>query len=76
MKVKDLIVDEKNHKVAIWGASTADSVIGPYSNEYMVTIYLTKEGDKVEKILEFVDSLKSASFFTKLAAHLEKQPAS
>jgi hypothetical protein len=69
--VKDIIVNEQEHKAVIWCSSTASSVIGPYSNEYMLLIYMTPDGTMVEKILEFVDSRLSVEFFPKLKAHFE-----
>ena len=46
--------------------STADSDIGPYTNEYALILHFTEDGKQVTKFLEFVDSAFSTKFFKEL----------
>lgn len=71
--IHQLVEDEKANTVAIWCSSTADTIIGPYGNEYMILLSFNKAGDKVEKFIEFVDTEYSKSFFGRLRAHLEQK---
>ncbi|KAJ4390943.1 hypothetical protein N0V93_004542 [Gnomoniopsis smithogilvyi] len=68
-----LIEDEKANTVVIWCSSTADTVIGPYGNEYVLLLHFNETGDKVEKIVEYVDTEYSKSFFGRLRTYLEEQ---
>jgi ketosteroid isomerase-like protein len=71
VKVNDIIEDARANKVAVWAESTADTDIGPYKNEYMLVFYLDERGEKVERMLEFVDSANSVEFFPKLRKYAE-----
>lgn len=71
--VHQLVEDEKANTIAIWCSSTADTIIGPYGNEYMLLLFFNEAGDKVEKVIEFVDTEYSKSFFGRLRAHLEQK---
>ncbi|KAF5336308.1 hypothetical protein D9758_014475 [Tetrapyrgos nigripes] len=65
IKVKEMIVDEKERKVVIWASSTGETIIGPYKNEYVFILECGKDG-RVEWIREFVDSKYTSDFFAKL----------
>ncbi|KAF5336282.1 hypothetical protein D9758_014490 [Tetrapyrgos nigripes] len=65
LKVKEMIVDEKERKVAIWAGSTGETVIGPYKNEYVFILECGEDG-RAEWIREFVDSKYSSDFLAKL----------
>ncbi|KAF2965227.1 hypothetical protein GQX73_g8350 [Xylaria multiplex] len=71
--IDDVIEDPAQNKVAIWARSTASTDIGPYSNEYIVILYMNEAGDKVTKFLEFVDSSNSVVFFPKLREHIAQK---
>lgn len=64
--VDDVFEDVAGNRVAIWCSSTADTAIGPYRNEYVLMFYFNKDGTKVIRIREFVDSASSKYFFTKM----------
>ena len=51
----------------IHASSTANTRIGTYTNEYALFITFTRDGEKVAKIEEFVDSAYSTRFFAQLA---------
>lgn len=44
--------------------------MGPYGNEYMITLQMTDDDLQVKEIKEFVDSQYGAEFMGKLRAHL------
>jgi len=66
LEVLDTIEDTVNNKVTILAKSKADTVIGPYENEYMITFHMNKEGDKIVLLREFADSAYANEFFPKL----------
>lgn len=71
--IHQLVEDESANTVVIWCSSTAETVIGPYANEYMLVLHFTESGDKVEKFVEFVDTEYSKSFFGRLRTYVEEQ---
>jgi hypothetical protein len=71
VKINNIIEEAKVNKVAVWAESTADTDIGPYKNEYMLVFYLDERGEKVERILEFVDSANSVEFSPTLRKYTE-----
>ena len=66
LTVHDVVNDEAARKVAMHVTSTAETDIGKYKNEYMLILYMTEDGRKVQKILEYVDSSHSKDFFARL----------
>jgi hypothetical protein len=73
--INDVFEDEKDNKVVVWAKSTADTDLGPYSNEYMLVFYMNEAGDKVDKFLEFVDASNSLTFFPKLRQYIADHEA-
>ncbi|PSR79371.1 hypothetical protein BD289DRAFT_485587 [Coniella lustricola] len=65
-KIIDIVDDEKANKVAVWCESTADSVVGPYTNEYVITMHFNETCDKVVRFYEFVDSHRAKTHFAQL----------
>ncbi|KAF1916292.1 hypothetical protein BDU57DRAFT_574111 [Ampelomyces quisqualis] len=59
--------DAEAHTCIMHATSTAETDIGPYGNEYALVLNFTNDGNKVTKILEFVDSAYSIKFFARLA---------
>jgi hypothetical protein len=68
--VTDTYVDEKRNQVAVQAFSRADSVLGPYGNEYVVMMKMTECKTQVYEVKEFVDSEASAMFFPNLTAYI------
>ncbi|KAF9059486.1 hypothetical protein BDP27DRAFT_1310838 [Rhodocollybia butyracea] len=73
--INDIFEDEKENKIVLWAQSTSDSVIGPYDNEYMLAFYFNEDGDKVVRMLEFVNSTVSVDFFPRLRKYFEGEGA-
>jgi hypothetical protein len=69
--IKDTVVDEVERKVTVWASSTAETDIGPYTNEYAFFLKFDADG-KVEWVGEFVDSALSLPFVLRLREHLSK----
>ena len=70
IEVLDTVEDPKAHKVAIRARSSAETVLGEYTNEYVLVMHMTDDDQKVLQIKEFVDSEYSQEFFPKLRAYL------
>lgn len=68
--VLDTYVDEANNRVAMQALGSADSVIGPYRNEYVVMMKMTEDQTKVWEVREFIDSEVRAAFFPELTAYI------
>ena len=73
LKAHDIIVDEAERKVVVHASSTAMTVLGEYGNEYILVLHMDEPGEKVEKLLEYVDSAYSQEFMTKLRKRLVSQ---
>lgn len=71
-EIHELVEDERGNKVMMWVSSKAHSLIGSYGNEYTMLLYFNEAGNKVNKIVEFVDSAYVKEFFTRLGAHMAK----
>lgn len=70
LEVLDTTEDPARHKVVFHARSTAETPVGPYGNEYMITLQMTDDDLHVKEIKEFVDSQYGAEFMGKLRAHL------
>jgi hypothetical protein len=73
--VNDIVVDEKERKVWVWASGTADNVVGPYRNEYVIMMRCGEDG-RAEWIGEFLDSYSTLNFGPKLSKYLEEQSSS
>lgn len=71
-EIHEIVEDERENKVMMWVSSKAQSLIGPYGNEYTMLLYFNEAGDRVNKIVEFVDSAYVKDFFIRLGAHMAK----
>ncbi|KAF3038247.1 hypothetical protein E8E11_001014 [Didymella keratinophila] len=65
--VKEEIHDAAAHTCIIHASSTAETKIGPYTNEYALILTFTEDGRRVTKFDEFVDSAYSQQFVAALA---------
>ncbi|KAL6799538.1 hypothetical protein GGI42DRAFT_355135 [Trichoderma sp. SZMC 28013] len=61
------IVDVEMRRVTMHLKSTGESDLGAYNNEYIFMITVSEDGEKVDGILEFLDSLYSSEFVSSLA---------
>jgi ketosteroid isomerase-like protein len=73
--ILDVIEDSENHKVVIHASSTADSVVGPYKNEYMLVFHMTEDDKQIVHLKEFVDSVVSMSLIKQIKEHVAQQGA-
>lgn len=65
--MKEEIHDAAAHTCIIHASSTAETKIGPYTNEYALILTFTEDGRRVTKFDEFVDSAYSQQFVAALA---------
>lgn len=68
--VTDTYVDEAKNQVAVQCFSKANSVLGPYGNEYVIMMKMTACQEEVYEVREFVDSEASAMFFPNLTEYI------
>lgn len=69
----DVVEDSQNHKVTVHASSTADSVVGPYKNEYMLLFHMTEDDKQIVHLKEFVDSMVSITSIKTIREHLAAQ---
>ncbi|KAL6854515.1 hypothetical protein J3F83DRAFT_718826 [Trichoderma novae-zelandiae] len=62
-----LVVDVEARKVMMHLTSTAETDVGPYENEYFFVLTMSEEGDKVDEIVEFFDTLYATGFMGRLS---------
>lgn len=53
---KEPIVDEAARKVVVFAKTSAETISGPYHNEYVFIIHLNEEGTLADKVEEYLDS--------------------
>lgn len=63
---KETLIDVDKRKVYLHLRSHANTDVGPYENEYCFVLSITEAGDKVDEILEVVDSAYTLSFLKRL----------
>ncbi|KXJ97338.1 hypothetical protein Micbo1qcDRAFT_171038 [Microdochium bolleyi] len=71
--VNEIIEDSRQNKVSIWAKSTADTIAGPYANEYVLIFHFNEAGDKLVRFYEFVDSKYSVDHFAKIHEVVQKR---
>lgn len=64
--IHSIVEDPRANTAAVWCSSVSDTVVGRYANEYVLLLHFSPGGDKVERIVEFVDSAYSREFFGRL----------
>ncbi|GAB1320957.1 SLAM family member 5 [Madurella fahalii] len=74
MTINDIFEDDKANKVVVWIDATAETDVGPYTNEKMLIFYFDEAG-KISRTLEFIDSAAGVAFFTKLQHHVAAKGA-
>ncbi|KAL7942884.1 hypothetical protein V8C42DRAFT_141637 [Trichoderma barbatum] len=67
-----VVVDVEARRVAMHVTSTGETDIGTYENVYMFLITISEDGQMVDDIVEFVDSLYTAEVVGKLAKETGK----
>jgi ketosteroid isomerase-like protein len=70
---KDTIVDVEARKVVLHLRSSAKTTAGPYKNQYIFILTISEDGEKVDGVMEFLDSKYTAQFLIRLSE--ENRPA-
>jgi ketosteroid isomerase-like protein len=63
---EETLVDVEKRLVSMHCRSQADTDVGPYENEYYFTIRVSRDGDRVEEIWEFLDTAYTLQILEKL----------
>jgi len=61
-----IVVDEQARIVVLSLASTGDTPLGPYANEYCITLAMTSDGKMIREVTEFIDSRATAEFLERV----------
>ncbi|KAL2826211.1 hypothetical protein BDW59DRAFT_161050 [Aspergillus cavernicola] len=65
----NILVDEAAKKVMLRGRVTADTVVGPYENDYIYILRMTEDCTLVDEIWYFYDTLRIQELLDRLAAN-------
>jgi hypothetical protein len=65
-RVHEVHEDPNTNTIIMRVSSTADTDVGPYNNESMITLQFNDNGDQVTVFTEFFDSIVSRDFLAKL----------
>ncbi|KAK5054609.1 hypothetical protein LTR84_001500 [Exophiala bonariae] len=71
---KEPIVDEAARKVVIFAKTAADTIAGPYHNEYVFIIHMNEEGTLADRVEEFLDSWLVKELESKMDAMKKQIP--
>ncbi|KAH8887146.1 hypothetical protein GQ53DRAFT_327188 [Thozetella sp. PMI_491] len=77
LKLKDgvsPIIDEEQRKVVLHLTSTADTPIGPYTNQYVFTFQMSSDGTQIDEVVEFVDPKYTKDFVDRVIEYLTQHP--
>jgi len=64
--IHSMATDTVSNKVVMHVSSTAETIAGPYINEYMFILHMAEDGTKLKMVEEYVDSFKAKEQNTKL----------
>lgn len=64
------IIDEKSLKVSMWLTTSADSVIGPYNNQYNFVLYANSNVSEIIQVVEFIDTQVTGDFLKRLMNYI------
>jgi ketosteroid isomerase-like protein len=64
------IIDEEARKIVLFVRSEADTVVGPYKNEYVFVLHTNDAGTEITRVVEFLDTAVSAEFRNKVMAYV------
>ncbi len=73
LTVHNTVVDTEAKTVAVYLYSKGETDLGPYANEYLLMLHMDEEGEKVERLVKFVDSAYSKEMFPKLKELIARQ---
>lgn len=65
-EITDAVVDEINRKVVLYLHAKATAAAGEYENEYIITLTMTDDGEKVVDQYDFIDSQTMLNWIAKV----------
>ncbi|KAL9616942.1 MAG: hypothetical protein Q9160_008212 [Pyrenula sp. 1 TL-2023] len=68
----ETLVDDEKRSVVLHATGTADTILGPFHNEYIFVLKMDETGQKVRHIDEFVDSAAVVAIVPRIKAEWEK----
>ena len=76
MTVLRTLNDAEAHTVIVHATGSAETVVGPYRNEYVFFLKMNEAGDELVEVEEHVDSAFIASWYPKLMDYLKEMDSS
>ena len=67
------IIDEVQRKATLYLTSTAETPVGPYSNEYVFTLRTNDAGTEIVEVVEFIDTAYTGDFMKKIMVYIAEQ---
>ncbi|PTB63399.1 hypothetical protein BBK36DRAFT_1143884 [Trichoderma citrinoviride] len=61
------VVDVEARKVMMHLKSSAETDVGPYENEYFFVLTVSEDGEKIDEVVEFLDTAYTAEFMERLS---------
>ncbi|EUC44428.1 hypothetical protein COCMIDRAFT_37702 [Bipolaris oryzae ATCC 44560] len=58
----ETVVDIETRRVVLHCSNRADTDAGEYTNEYMFTLTMSEDGEKIDSIVEFIDAAYTTEF--------------
>ena len=61
LTISEIIEDAQNNKTVVFASSTADSKagVGSYGQEYVLLFEFDESGEKIRRMVEWVDSVRA-----------------
>ncbi|MCJ1469623.1 hypothetical protein MMC07_008258 [Pseudocyphellaria aurata] len=69
--VGHITTDAESRRVVIQGSGRADTVVGPYVNDFVFVLHATEDGTRLKMVEEFLDSAAITEWGRKLKAFHE-----
>lgn len=73
MTAHKIVNDPEQHMAVVHATGAAETIVGPYRNEYAFFMTFNEDGSKVVRVEEFVDSAFSNGFFAKVQEYVKAQ---
>jgi ketosteroid isomerase-like protein len=71
-KITDAVVDEVSKKVVLYLEARATADAGEYENEYVITLTMTDDGQRVAGQYDFIDSQRMIEWIGRLGEFVKK----
>ena len=70
--IHSITTDTESNRIVIHASSAADTIAGPFNNEYIFILHVTDDGSKLKEVEEYIDSFKAKEQNPRLRAAIAK----